>query len=513
MNVKKGVKNIVYSFLGQAITMALGIIIPKLVIESYGSEVNGLLSSVSQVIQYLALLEAGVGAAAVQALYRPISDNNRESINSIMAATHHYYRRTGIIYLIAVVCMAFVYPFVVKTELNYWFIAVIVIICGLPSVISYFFQGKLQIFLNANGDSYIMTNLSTATSVFASITKIVLLMTGMSVILVQTIYCVVSLIQMVFLFAYVKKKYPWMTVRAVPDKDALKQKNSTLIHQICSLVTNSTDVVVLSIFCDLKVASIYAIYNMIFSLIGNITTSINNGIQFIFGNSYCKGKKYYIRILDTFESYFLGTCSALMCTTCILAPSFITLYTANADINYLDFGAIILFAGFKILSAVRFPAMDTITVAGHFRQTIKHSVIESTINLFLSLILVNVMEHFFGKGLYGVLIGTLVSLIYRDIVSIHYANVNILERKSGRSIKVIFLNILLFAALVSLGYILDFNIQTYISWFLHAIPIAVVIFICFLALNSLASIDSFKHVFSYLKRKLVRKKGDRDSDE
>ena len=81
MNVKKGVKNIVYALIAQAVTLILGIIIPRLVIVSYGSEINGLLSSVKQVIGYLALLEAGVGAAALQALYRPISENDKESAN------------------------------------------------------------------------------------------------------------------------------------------------------------------------------------------------------------------------------------------------------------------------------------------------------------------------------------------------------------------------------------------------------------------------------------------------
>ena len=53
MNIKKGAKNIVYSLIGQVIALGLGIFVPRLIIISYGSEVNGLLTSVSQVITYL----------------------------------------------------------------------------------------------------------------------------------------------------------------------------------------------------------------------------------------------------------------------------------------------------------------------------------------------------------------------------------------------------------------------------------------------------------------------------
>ncbi|MBO5945147.1 MAG: sugar isomerase, partial [Clostridia bacterium] len=259
MNVKKGVKNIVYSLLAQAVTLVLGIIIPRLVIVSYGSEMNGLLSSVKQVIGYLALLEAGVGAAALQALYRPISEENKEGTNAIVSATHYYYRRTGIAYLFLMVALSFVYPIVISSKLNYWLMVSITFITGLPNVITYFFQGKLNIFLNAVGDSYIITNLSLITNTLASVTKILLLLAGANIIFVQTIYCVVSIVHLAFVYIYVKVKYPWVSVKCKPDVAALSQKNSTLIHQICGLVTKSTDTLVLSIFCGLEVASIYAV--------------------------------------------------------------------------------------------------------------------------------------------------------------------------------------------------------------------------------------------------------------
>ena len=63
---KKGVLNVFYGIIGQLITIALGIVIPRLVLISYGSEVNGLLNSVTQIFAYFSLLEAGVGVASLQ---------------------------------------------------------------------------------------------------------------------------------------------------------------------------------------------------------------------------------------------------------------------------------------------------------------------------------------------------------------------------------------------------------------------------------------------------------------
>ena len=58
MNAKKGIYNIVFGILGQALTVVFAIIVPKVIIEYYGSEVNGLLSSISQILVYLGLFEA-----------------------------------------------------------------------------------------------------------------------------------------------------------------------------------------------------------------------------------------------------------------------------------------------------------------------------------------------------------------------------------------------------------------------------------------------------------------------
>lgn len=91
-NSKKGIANIITSFLGQIITLALGIIIPRLVLVNLGSESNGLMTSINTVLTYVALLEAGVGTASLMALYTPVALDDKQRINSILAATDSFYK-------------------------------------------------------------------------------------------------------------------------------------------------------------------------------------------------------------------------------------------------------------------------------------------------------------------------------------------------------------------------------------------------------------------------------------
>ena len=73
------IKNIFSSLISQFITIIYGFIIPILIIKTYGSEVNGLINSITQFIAYIALLEAGIGPIVKNALYKPIVEKRKKS--------------------------------------------------------------------------------------------------------------------------------------------------------------------------------------------------------------------------------------------------------------------------------------------------------------------------------------------------------------------------------------------------------------------------------------------------
>ena len=77
MNIKRSFYNIFFGMLSQIISIVLGIVIPRLVLISLGSESNGLLSSINQALVYLSLLEAGIGTATLQALYKPVAEKDK----------------------------------------------------------------------------------------------------------------------------------------------------------------------------------------------------------------------------------------------------------------------------------------------------------------------------------------------------------------------------------------------------------------------------------------------------
>ena len=140
--LKKTSYNFIFGLVGQVVTIGVGIIVPRLFIISYGSEINGFINSINQVFAYVALLEAGVGAASLQALYTPIGQGERKKINSILSATSYFYKRTGYLYLTTICVLAFGYPLLINSEINYWLMVIIILINGGSGALTYFFQGK-----------------------------------------------------------------------------------------------------------------------------------------------------------------------------------------------------------------------------------------------------------------------------------------------------------------------------------------------------------------------------------
>ena len=62
MRRKKLLFNTGTALLSQLVTLISGFILPRLIIGQYGSEVNGLVSSITQFLAFFSMMEMGVGA-------------------------------------------------------------------------------------------------------------------------------------------------------------------------------------------------------------------------------------------------------------------------------------------------------------------------------------------------------------------------------------------------------------------------------------------------------------------
>lgn len=499
MNTEKKIRNnLIVGITSQILTILLGIIVPRLTLTSYGSEINGLLNSVTQIYSYIGLLEAGVGFATIQALYKTIGQNNRTETNAVLAATNRFYHRTGLLYLIAILVFSCVYPLIVLTDVPVITIVLVIVFNGLGNVIGFFFQGKYFLLLQAEGKNYIQTSLNMATNVFKNVAKIVLMSCGFDVVFVQAIAMAVSLIQMVYVTWYIHSRYKWIDLSVKPDYSAIAQSKNVLVHQISGLIFNNTDMIILSAFCGLKVVSVYSMYTLLFGMISMALNTISSSLIFTLGQTYHQSRERFLKLYHCFEVYYMATVFALYSIANFFILPFMKLYTSGIhDIDYIDPKLPLLFISTYLLSCGRSAPNQVINIAGHFKSTQTRAIIESSINLIVSLLAV---QKF---GIYGVLMGTLAALLYRTNDIILYANHKILHQSALITYRRWGINVAVFICILFLNTHIMVALNTYIEIFLWCIPYSLITCSMYFVVSSLCNKKTARIMVDYLKGRLT----------
>ena len=168
---------------------------------------------------------------------------------------------------------------------------------------------------------------------------------------------------------------------------------------------------------------------------------------------------------------------------------FMELYTSGIkDINYLDYKVAVLFSVFYVMTGARACCADLINYAQHFRKTQTRCIIEAAINLTVSIIAV------IFWGIYGVLIGTIVALIYRMNDMFIYANVRILHRSPWISYKRFISNSIIFTIITVISKWIPWHLDSYFSIIGYACVSGIIILGVYFTIASIVDYRSFKAV-------------------
>ena len=462
-------KNILVGFGGDALVMILGIVVPRIMITTYGSDVNGLLNTVTQIFSYMALLEAGIGQAAKNALFKPLADKNREGVSYIASSAENYFRRVTIIYALGVTALSVLLPFVIKTDVDKLTVFLVIFFHGVSGVITFYYIQTLTTILGADGKSYVTNGIKVINSTLSYAVKIVMAAYGVNIALLQFVYLLITVGKVWFYKSYFNKHYSWIDFNAASGSARLENRNAFILTEIAWTVFSSTDMIILSVFVSTKVSSVYAVYNLVFHSIGSIWSTVYFSINYLLGQTYHKSRERYIELHDSFTSVFFGGMTVLMCTAYTLVMPFIRLYTSGVgDVNYIHTTLPVLFCLVQELSWSRYITGNLSGVAGYAKPVSKISLLEALSNVVLSLVLV---QRF---GIEGVLFATVVSLPFKVIYLTWLSEKIILKRKPFRYLFILAANFILFGACVLLNSLIEIKADNYLALFIQAIPVLMI---------------------------------------
>lgn len=497
---KKVQNNLLVGIAGQAVAVLLGIILPRLVLGQYGSEVNGLLSSVTNIYAYIAIVEAGVAAASCQALYKPLSEKDYSRANAVIAACHRQYRRIGSVYIALVVLFSVVYPLLIATEVPFVSVVLIILFNGIGNAVNFFFHGKYLILLRADGKQYVRAGLDMASLMARQVGKIVLIQAGCDVVVVQVASMLVSIGQMLWLTRYAKKHYAWVDVQAKPDYSSLVQSKHVLAHEVNYLITSNLDTVLLTFFTNLKTVSVYSLYTLLYGMITRVLQAVRDALEFKIAYEYHRSKEAFLKLFEAYEVCYITFATALISIVSYFILPFMAQYTAGiTDVNYLDSALPPLFALVFLFAAGRYPSDALIHISGHFRETKKSAVAETIINLVVSIVLVNFW------GISGALLGTIASSLFRTVYLIQYVNRELIGRGTGKTYLCWGVNLALLVGAGGLGRLMTPALDSYVRIFLFCVPYSIATFILFFGVMTLVMPETMKNALGLLKS--IRRRG------
>ena len=475
---KKLLKNSLSSLLSYCFLLLFSIISSKFVLVSYGSEANGLLSSVNQIFSYIALLEAGIGTSTVSALYRPISENDDDSIADVLSASRYYYRTSAKWYFVCVIAVSCIWPLLIESSISYIHIAALIFFQGVAGVLTYWFTSSAVNYLVATGCNYVNNRVHLAASLATYALKIIICTAELDIVFISVASITVNILKCLAYYIFLKRNCPVYFEQKKPDKSLLKQRNSFLIHEVSGVIFSSTDTIILSIFCGLTEASVYAVYAMVISALKTIISQVFNGTNYVLGKSYADSEGHYETVHDRYNAVYVCLAFAIYTITLYLMIPFLTLYTAGVtDADYLDPKLPILFVLIELLSSCRIVDNQLVRISLHARQTANRAVIEACINIVVSVIAVQFI------GIYGVLLGTIAALLYRTNDFIIYGNRRILKRSPLKEYILMLTNFAVFIGFVLTERSVNFVPKTYLHLICVAVPISIVVTLVYVVIN------------------------------
>lgn len=427
--------NTFWSLLLQVVTLAVGFIVPQVIIKVYGSETNGLVSSLTQFVSYISLVEAGISAAAVFALYDPISRGDAKGVSVVVSSAKRFYYKSGFLFTVAALALAVLYPLLIDLGgLSPSRVFVLVLSLCATGFLDFFTLAKYRVLLTADQKNWVIQIATIIYKILYAIVVVVVASLGVSVEIVYLAAIVPIVIRSVVLIVYTRRVFPEVDFCADSSGFNLPQRWDALYLQILGAIQNGAPIIIATFVTDsLSMVSVFSIYLLVANGVRNAVSSVTQGTQASFGDVIARGQSETLRAAFSEFQVVSYTATAVLCSVAfVLIMPFITLYTSGIDgvrYYYTSIGFLCIFE--VLLYHLKTPQGLLVIAAGMYRETRVQTTIQAALLLLCSTVLG------LQWGVPGILAGVCISDLYRTVDLIFFVPARITGTKPRHTIKLI----------------------------------------------------------------------------
>lgn len=427
--------NTLWSLCLQVVTLVVGFIVPQIIIRTYGSEVNGLVSSLTQFVSYISLVEAGISAAAVFALYEPISRGDTQRISVVVSAAKRFYYKSGGIFTVAAFALAACYPLVVKISvLTSPRVFVLVLSLCATGFLDFFTLAKYRVLLTAAQKNWVIQVATIVYKVLYALVVMTVSGLGVSVEVVYLAAIVPILVRSVALIIYTRRVFPEVDFNADSSGFSLAQRWDALYMQVLGAVQSGAPIIIATFVTeDLNMVSVFSVYLLVANGVRNAVSSVTQGTQASFGDVIVRGQHDTLRrAFSEFQVLSYSAASVFCSVAFILIMPFITLYTDGIEgvrYYYVSIGFLSILE--VLLYHLKTPQGLLVIAAGMYHETRAQTTVQAILLLVFSVLLGS------WWGVLGILIGVCISDLYRTVDWMFFVPRKITGTKPSQTLKLI----------------------------------------------------------------------------
>lgn len=495
-------KNVAFSYVSNVVNTIASFVLRTIFIKILSADYLGVNALFTDVLNLLSFAELGIGNAMNFALYKPVAENDKEKIKSLMA----FYKKAYFIIALVIAALGLaLLPFLdylINNPNNIEHIKLYYLIYLYNTVVTYFVSYKHSI-VNAEQKNYLVSVVNSISTIFTYVVQIIALLIFRNYIVYLISASLALTIRLFIESKYWDKQYPILKEKDIKemDKDDLASINKNvrglIVHKVSDVLVTQTDTILISMFSNLAVLGMISNYKTIMNSVSSIILTIFTSTTSTLGNIVATESKekqlYYFNFYNFVDFWIYGFSS--LAFYFLLKPSIIILWGSEyvIDQSYIFVICLNFYLTAQIMSYANFKAAN-----GSFVDDRYFELFCSIFNLVVSVLLVKTI------GLIGIYIGTTItytlSLIVRPKIS--YENFT-----SGK-LKDFYINLLKYISTVGLCFIilqLLFNLlnldYSWLSYFIRIIIVAIVpnVIIFFLYRKR----EEEKYLFTIIKERLV----------
>lgn len=407
-------KNIFYGYISTIITSLFAIVCRTVFVYTLGADYLGVSGLFTNVLGILSFTELGIGSAINFSLYKPIAENNKEKIKSLLALYKKAYRLIAVIITIIGIIIVPFLNYLVNTDISMSEIRIFYLIFLFNTVSSYFVTYKTS-YVSALQKEYIVTNTTMLGTIATNLLQVLFLIIGGNYLGYLLIAAVVGVMQKIVTVIYLNRKFPILIEEDVhpldveTKKDIWKNVKALIIHKIGDISVNQTDNIIISAFVNTTAVGLVSNYTTLNALISTFTNGFFGSFTASFGNMLAKESvEKQRKIFDVYDLLGFWIYGFVLIAFVTLSQPFIILWLGKDLL--LDNTTMILYFVSLYFTGITVIPYHFKVAAGRFDEDKWVAFSQAIVNLVVSIGAIKVI------GMPGIFVGTIISRLIVVVV-------------------------------------------------------------------------------------------------